>query len=92
MENTLSIASCFLTNSWNFINSVQFPGLGVSLGTFFISIFLMGLGFRILAYVLGFSLPLPGEAPKHDDPSAPPVNWPNAGRLGDGGSDSIARR
>ena len=55
MDDLVTAIKFVLETGWNFLDSVDVPGLGISFGFFFIGIFIAILGIRIVAWALGLS-------------------------------------
>lgn len=55
MQDAVTLVSCFFQNSWQFLNTVTVPGLGVPLAAFLIAGFLIDFGIRFTRWLIGFS-------------------------------------
>ena len=55
MSDFLRIAGSMFTNTWTFLQSVRVPGFpgGVTFAGLFLTLFLIGIGLRILARMIG---------------------------------------
>lgn len=53
MSDLVMAISWFLSSSWDFFTEITVPGLGVSFAALLASVFLGGLGLRLLLMIIG---------------------------------------
>lgn len=54
MDTIINVASFWLTQAWRFFSEIDVPGTGISVGTLFLGVFLIGFSVKLLNLVLGF--------------------------------------
>lgn len=53
--NSMEIMRKMISNSWHFLTGIEVPGFGGSIGMWMVTLFLCGLGLRLVTLAFGFN-------------------------------------